>query len=124
MIDSRALPQPLTVEDVLHVIEIERPMGVIVQFGGQTPLKLAKPLQAALEANPIPSSCGTGFTRILGTPPDAIDAAEDRERFEARTAPSPPSSQIRPHPHSHADPRAVAVSGPMSGTAGSVWQKF
>ena len=74
--------EPLTVEDVLNVIEIERPMGVIVQFGGQTPLKLAKPLQAALEANPIRSACGTGFTRILGTSPDAIDAAEDRERFE------------------------------------------
>lgn len=74
--------EPLTVEDVLNVIEKERPMGVIVQFGGQTPLKLAKPLQAALEANPIPTADGKGFVRILGTSPDAIDMAEDRERFE------------------------------------------
>jgi len=75
--------EPLTVEDVLNVIQVERPEGIIVQFGGQTPLKLAGPLEAALRAHPIPAASGRGFTRILGTPPDAIDAAEDRKRFEA-----------------------------------------
>jgi carbamoyl-phosphate synthase large subunit len=62
--------EPLTAEDVLAVIEVERPEGVIVQFGGQTPLRLAKPLQDA------------GVT-LLGTPVDAIDLAEDRGRFGA-----------------------------------------
>ena len=61
--------EPLTLEDVLNIVDRERPVGVIVQFGGQTPLKLAVPLQQA------------GVT-ILGTPPDAIDRAEDRERFK------------------------------------------
>ncbi len=61
--------EPLTLEDVLEIIETERPEGVIVQFGGQTPLKLA----VALEAAGAP---------IIGTPPDAIDRAEDRERFD------------------------------------------
>ncbi|HSV92351.1 MAG TPA: carbamoyl-phosphate synthase large subunit, partial [Desulfobacterales bacterium] len=61
--------EPLTLEDVLNIVDLERPVGVIVQFGGQTPLKLAVPLQQA------------GVT-ILGTPPDAIDRAEDRERFK------------------------------------------
>ena len=74
--------EPLTVEDVLNVIEVERPEGIIVQFGGQTPLKLAGPLEAALKAHPVPAASGRGFCRILGTTPDAIDAAEDRERFE------------------------------------------
>jgi carbamoyl-phosphate synthase large subunit len=62
--------EPLTLEDVLNVVEKERPLGVIVQFGGQTPLKLAVPLQQA----GVP---------ILGTSPDAIDRAEDRKRFNA-----------------------------------------
>jgi carbamoyl-phosphate synthase large subunit len=62
--------EPLTLEDVLNVVEKERPLGVIVQFGGQTPLKLAVPLQQA----GVP---------ILGTSPDAIDRAEDRQRFNA-----------------------------------------
>ena len=61
--------EPVTLEDVLAVVAIEKPMGVIVQYGGQTPLKLAR----ALEANGVP---------ILGTSPDAIDKAEDRERFQ------------------------------------------
>jgi carbamoyl-phosphate synthase large subunit len=74
--------EPLTVEDVLNVIEVERPEGIIVQFGGQTPLKLAGPLEAALKARPVQAASGNGVCRILGTPPDAIDAAEDRERFE------------------------------------------
>jgi carbamoyl-phosphate synthase large subunit len=62
--------EPLTLEDVLAIVEREQPEGVIVQFGGQTPLKLA----VALEQEGVP---------ILGTSPDAIDRAEDRERFEA-----------------------------------------
>jgi carbamoyl-phosphate synthase large subunit len=62
--------EPLTYEDVLNVVEKERPLGVIVQFGGQTPLKLAVPLQRA----GVP---------LLGTSSDAIDRAEDRQRFSA-----------------------------------------
>jgi carbamoyl-phosphate synthase large subunit len=60
--------EPLTLEDVLNIVERERPLGVVVQFGGQTPLKLAVPLRDA----GVP---------ILGTTPDAIDRAEDRQRF-------------------------------------------
>jgi carbamoyl-phosphate synthase large subunit len=61
--------EPLTLEDVLEIVELEKPKGVIVQFGGQTPLKLAR----ALEANGVP---------VIGTTPDSIDLAEDRERFQ------------------------------------------
>ncbi len=61
--------EPLTLEDVLEIIRIERPRGVIVQYGGQTPLKLAR----GLEANGVP---------VIGTSADAIDHAEDRERFQ------------------------------------------
>ena len=61
--------EPLTLEDVLEIIHLEQPRGVIVQFGGQTPLKLAR----ALEAEGAP---------IIGTSPDSIDLAEDRERFQ------------------------------------------
>src|SRR5437762_6387609 len=61
--------EPLTLEDVLEIVDKERPHGVIVQFGGQTPLKLARDL----EANGVP---------IIGTTPDMIDMAEDRERFQ------------------------------------------
>ncbi len=61
--------EPVTLEDVLAIVELERPKGVIVQFGGQTPLKLARDL----EARGVP---------IIGTTPDAIDRAEDRERFQ------------------------------------------
>ncbi len=60
---------PLTLEDVLEICKIEKPVGVIVQFGGQTPLKLARDLEAA----GVP---------IIGTTPDSIDLAEDRERFQ------------------------------------------
>ncbi|MDA8387946.1 MAG: carbamoyl-phosphate synthase large subunit [Nitrospiraceae bacterium] len=60
--------EPLTIEDVMNIIEVERPEGVIVQFGGQTPLKLAIPLEQE-------------GVRIMGTSPDAIDRAEDRRRF-------------------------------------------
>ena len=66
--------EPLTKEDVLNIIEAENPTGIIVQFGGQTPLKLAVPLEQYLENHPE--------TKIWGTAPDSIDAAEDRERFE------------------------------------------
>ncbi|HKS13565.1 MAG TPA: carbamoyl-phosphate synthase large subunit [Pseudomonas sp.] len=61
--------EPLTLEDVLEVVRVEKPKGVIVQYGGQTPLKLAR----ALEEAGVP---------IIGTSPDAIDRAEDRERFQ------------------------------------------
>jgi len=71
--------EPLTLEDVLNVIEVERPDGVIVQFGGQTPLKLAIPLLRWLAS---PEGLATG-SRIWGTSPESIDAAEDREQFEA-----------------------------------------
>lgn len=57
---SRLYFEPLTVEDVLNVIEVERPDGIIVQFGGQTPLKLAGALQEALTSNPIPAASGMG----------------------------------------------------------------
>ncbi|ELR96922.1 carbamoyl-phosphate synthase large subunit [Gloeocapsa sp. PCC 73106] len=69
--------EPLTKEDVLNIIETENPEGIIIQFGGQTPLKLALPLQQYLQ-NP---DCQVQ-TKIWGTPPDSIDIAEDRERFE------------------------------------------
>ena len=68
-ISDRLYFEPLTLEDVLAIVEQEKPMGVIVQYGGQTPLKLAKDLEAA----GVP---------IIGTSPDAIDCAEDRERFQ------------------------------------------
>ena len=61
--------EPLTLEDVLEIVDKEKPLGVIVQYGGQTPLKLARDL----EANGVP---------IIGTSPDSIDVAEDRERFQ------------------------------------------
>ncbi|AVQ88188.1 MULTISPECIES: carbamoyl-phosphate synthase large subunit [Plesiomonas] len=61
--------EPVTLEDVLEIVRVEQPKGVIVQYGGQTPLKLAR----ALEAAGVP---------VIGTSPDAIDRAEDRERFQ------------------------------------------
>jgi carbamoyl-phosphate synthase large subunit len=80
--------EPLTLEDVLEVVAVEKPLGVVVQLGGQTPLRLAR----ALEREGV---------RILGTSPDAIDAAEDRGKFEALT-------------------RELGVSQPPSGIAYSV----
>jgi len=62
--------EPLTFEDVMAIVEVERPEGVILQFGGQTPLKLAIPLAQA-------------GVKVLGTPAEAIDRAEDREKFDA-----------------------------------------
>ncbi len=71
--------EPLTLEDVLNVIEAERPDGIVVQFGGQTPLKLAIPLMRWLDSD---EGRSTG-ARIWGTSPESIDRAEDREQFEA-----------------------------------------
>ncbi len=68
-ISDKLFFEPLTLEDVLEIVDREKPVGVIVQLGGQTPLKLARALEAA-------------GVRILGTSPDAIDIAEDRRRFE------------------------------------------
>src|SRR5258706_6009312 len=77
--------EPLTFEDVLALLERERPWGVIVQFGGQTPLRLSVPLEQA----GVP---------ILGTSPDSIDRAEDRERFEAVL----PKLDLKRPPHGRA----------------------
>lgn len=77
---NRLYFEPITVEDVLNVIEAEQPEGVIVQFGGQTPLKISTALQQALDEYPIPAAGGNGNVRIWGTQPDAIDEAEDRDR--------------------------------------------
>ena len=93
--------EPLTKEDVLNIIEAENPDGVIIQFGGQTPLKLALPLQEYLNRRERSARAGDGemgrwgeddvnlppspphpLTKIWGTSPDSIDVAEDRERFE------------------------------------------
>ncbi len=68
-ISDRLYFEPLTLENVLDIVAIEKPKGVIVQYGGQTPLKLARDLEAA-------------GVNIIGTSPDAIDRAEDRERFQ------------------------------------------
>ncbi|MBM3908740.1 MAG: carbamoyl-phosphate synthase large subunit [Gemmatimonadetes bacterium] len=80
--------EPLTLEHVLEIVEREQPLGVIVQLGGQTPLKLTRGLEAA-------------GVKILGTSPDAIDAAEDRRRFEEMA-------------------RSLGVAQPPNGTATSV----
>lgn len=78
--------EPVTLEDVLAIVDLEKPKGVIVQFGGQTPLKLARDLEAA----GVP---------IIGTTPDAIDRAEDRERFqqmiEKLGLKQPPNATVR-----------------------------
>jgi carbamoyl-phosphate synthase large subunit len=83
---SRLYFEPLSAEDVLAVCQAERPVGVIAQFGGQTPLQLARTLQAA------------GF-RIMGTSPDAIDLAEDRGKFAGllreMEIPAPPHGEAR-----------------------------
>jgi len=63
---SRLYFEPLTVEDVLNVLDKERPEGIIVQFGGQTPLSLAGKLQEALQANPIPAASGEPAFSYLG----------------------------------------------------------
>jgi len=75
-VSDRLYFDPLLLEDVLNVIEAEKPFGVILQFGGQTSVNLAIPLQEAIERDGLE-------TRILGTPPVSIDIAEDRRKFEA-----------------------------------------
>ncbi|MGE0486145.1 MAG: carbamoyl-phosphate synthase large subunit [Gammaproteobacteria bacterium] len=94
--------EPLTLEDVLEIVEIERPRGVIVQFGGQTPLKLARDLERA----GVP---------IIGTSPDSIDLAEDRERFQRFLAEAalrqPPNRTVR---HAEeATARAAEIGYPL-----------
>jgi carbamoyl-phosphate synthase large subunit len=88
--------EPLTLEDVLEIVHVEKPYGVVVQLGGQTPLRLAR----ALEKEGV---------RILGTSPEAIDLAEDRGRFEALTrqlgVAQPPSGVA------HSVDQAIAVAG-------------
>ncbi len=94
--------EPLTLEDVLEIVDKEKPVGVIVQYGGQTPLKLA----LDLEANGVP---------IIGTSPDMIDAAEDRERFQkllhALELRQPPNATARTEPE--ALEKAAALGYPL-----------
>jgi carbamoyl-phosphate synthase large subunit len=88
--------EPLTLEDVLEIVDKEKPTGVIVQYGGQTPLKLALDLERA----GVP---------IIGTSPDMIDAAEDRERFQKLLHPGPEAA-AQPH-RAHRRGRAAAGQG-------------
>ena len=94
--------EPLTLEDVLEIVDKEKPLGVIVQYGGQTPLKLA----LDLEANGVP---------IIGTSPDMIDAAEDRERFQQLLHElklrQPPNATARTEPE--ALEKAAALGYPL-----------
>jgi carbamoyl-phosphate synthase large subunit len=94
--------EPLTLEDVLEIVDKEKPVGVIVQYGGQTPLKLA----LGLEANGVP---------IIGTTPDMIDAAEDRERFQKLLHElglrQPPNATARTEPE--ALEKAAALGYPL-----------
>jgi carbamoyl-phosphate synthase large subunit len=94
--------EPLTLEDVLEIVDKEKPLGVIVQYGGQTPLKLA----LDLEANGVP---------IIGTSPDMIDAAEDRERFQKLLHElglrQPPNATARAEPE--ALEKAAALGYPL-----------
>src|SRR5205814_1456121 len=87
--------EPLTLEDVLEIVHIEKPLGVIVQYGGQTPLKLARDL----EKNGVP---------IIGTTPDMIDMAEDRERFQQMLH----RLKLRQPPNRTARTEAEACDGP------------
>ncbi|WP_343589252.1 carbamoyl-phosphate synthase large subunit [Paracidovorax wautersii] len=94
--------EPLTLEDVLEIVDKEKPVGVIVQYGGQTPLKLA----LGLEAEGVP---------IIGTSPDMIDAAEDRERFQKLLNElglrQPPNATARTEPE--ALEKAAALGYPL-----------
>jgi carbamoyl-phosphate synthase large subunit len=94
--------EPVTLEDVLEIVDKEKPLGVIVQYGGQTPLKLA----LDLEANGVP---------IIGTSPDMIDAAEDRERFQKLLHTlglrQPPNATARTEPE--ALEKALALGYPL-----------
>ena len=99
---DRLFFEPLTVEDVLNICERIEPMGVIVQFGGQTPLNLAR----ALEAAGVP---------IIGTSPESIDLAEDRERFrlviERLGLKQPPNASATCYRRGAADRRADRLPG-------------
>ncbi len=94
--------EPLTLEDVLEIVRVEQPLGVIVQYGGQTPLKLARDLEAA----GVP---------IIGTSPDSIDRAEDRERFQRLVQEleltQPPNATARSE--SEALEQAAAIGYPL-----------
>jgi carbamoyl-phosphate synthase large subunit len=94
--------EPLTLEDVLEIVQVEQPFGVIVQYGGQTPLKLARDLEAA----GVP---------IIGTSPDSIDLAEDRERFQRLVhqldLKQPPNATARSE--SEALEQAAAIGYPL-----------
>ena len=85
--------EPLTLEDVLEIVDKEKPTGVIVQYGGQTPLKLARDL----EARGVP---------IIGTSPDSIDCAEDRERFQQLLA----TLGLKQPPNRHRAQRGQALA--------------
>ena len=114
---DRLFFEPLTVEDVLNVCERVEPMGVIVQFGGQTPLNLAR----ALEAAGVP---------IIGTSPESIDLAEDRERFRLvierlglRQPPNAIGHELRPRPGGSPSGSAIrSWSGPASSWAAAPWR--
>ncbi len=104
-ISDRLYFEPLTLEDVLNIVDIEKPDGVIVQFGGQTPLKLALPLYE----QGVP---------IIGTSPESIDLAEDRESFGelldgtgARTSPSMGSPTTRSRPRQDRPPDRLSGAG-------------
>ncbi len=96
--------EPLTREDVFNIIEVERPLGIIIQFGGQTPLKLAVSLEEYLNLHQ-----DTIPTKIWGTSPDSIDIAEDRQRFEQilrqLVIDQPPNGLARSYD------RALAIAG-------------
>ena len=107
--------EPLTLEDVLEIVDKEKPTGVIVQFGGQTPLKLARDLEAA----GVP---------IIGTSPDSIDLAEDRERFqqllERLDLRQPPNRTARTRTRRWGWPKKSAIHwwcGPPTSWAGGPW---
>ena len=113
---SRLYFEPLSAEDVLAVCEAERPVGVIAQFGGQTPLELAHVLQEA------------GF-EILGTKPEAIDLAEDRGRFaellREMEIPAPPHGEARTIDEARVVARGSATRsscGPRTCSAGGRWR--
>ncbi len=109
--------EPLTLEDVLEIVHREQPEGVIVQFGGQTPLKLAVPLEQA-------------GVKILGTSPDSIDRAEDRERFaevldQARAAAAGERHGALGERGGRASPSASATRcscGPPTCSAAAPWR--
>ena len=108
--------EPLTLEDVLEIVHKENPVGMIVQYGGQTPLKLAR----ALEANGVP---------IIGNSPESIDVAEDRERFQKLlnklACASRPTAPRAPRPRPWRTPARSATRwwcAPATCWAGARWK--